>query len=220
MQLILAIHPITEIRFGENTRLDGTVLVTAKDELRRLASQVPGIESVDFEIVHPGESCRAGPIFDIVEPRAKAPDGSPDWPGILGASQTAGSGTTHVLNGAAVTLLREESPSESRGVTGFVLEMSGEAASASHYAKRTHLIIRIANRARADPQFVRQDPNRLVPLDVMRELEQEGVIGELYDEFISTSGLANPLSNTRRMGGEMAEKAKRLGIDAIILTST
>jgi glycine reductase complex component B subunit gamma len=71
-----------------------------------------------------------------------------------------------------------------------------------------------------DPQFVRQDPNRLVPLDVMRELEQEGLIGELYDEFISTSGLANPLSNTRRMGREMAEKAKRLGIDAIILTST
>jgi betaine reductase len=71
-----------------------------------------------------------------------------------------------------------------------------------------------------DPQFVRQDPDRLVPLDVMRELEREGVIGELYDEFLSTSGLANPLSNTRRMGREMAEKAKRLGIDAIILTST
>lgn len=71
-----------------------------------------------------------------------------------------------------------------------------------------------------DPQFVRQDPDRLVPLDVMRELETEGVIGELYDEFFSTSGLANPLSNTRRMGREMAEKAKHLGIDAIILTST
>jgi glycine reductase complex component B subunit gamma len=71
-----------------------------------------------------------------------------------------------------------------------------------------------------DPQFVRQDPDRLVPLDVMRELEREGAIGELYDEFLSTSGLANPLSNTRRMGREMAEKAKQLGIDAIILTST
>jgi glycine reductase complex component B subunit gamma len=71
-----------------------------------------------------------------------------------------------------------------------------------------------------DPQFVRQDPNRLVPLDVMRELENEGVIGELHDEFLSTSGLSNPLSNTRRMGREMAEKAKCLGIDAIILTST
>jgi betaine reductase len=71
-----------------------------------------------------------------------------------------------------------------------------------------------------DPQFVRQDPDRLVPLDVMRELEREGVIGELHDEFLSTSGLANPLSNTRRMGREIAETAKRLGIDAIILTST
>jgi len=71
-----------------------------------------------------------------------------------------------------------------------------------------------------DPQFVRQDPDRLVPLDVMRELEKEGAIGELHDEFLSTSGLANPLSNTRRMGREMAEKAKRLGIDAVILTST
>jgi glycine reductase len=71
-----------------------------------------------------------------------------------------------------------------------------------------------------DPQFVRQDPDRLVPLDAMRELEKEGKIGELCDEFISTSGLANPLSNTRRMGREIAEKAKRVGVDAIILTST
>lgn len=71
-----------------------------------------------------------------------------------------------------------------------------------------------------DAQFVKQDPDRLVPLDVMRQLEKEGVIGELYDEFLSTSGLANPLSNTRRMGREMATKAKQLGIDAIILTST
>jgi betaine reductase len=71
-----------------------------------------------------------------------------------------------------------------------------------------------------DPQFVRQDPDRLVPLDVMRELESEGMIGELCEQFLSTSGLANPLSNTRRIGREMAEKAKSLGIEAIILTST
>ena len=52
------------------------------------------------------------------------------------------------------------------------------------------------------------------------KLEKEGVIGHLCSEFISTSGLANPLSNTRRMGKEMAGKAKSLGVDAIILTST
>jgi glycine reductase complex component B subunit gamma len=71
-----------------------------------------------------------------------------------------------------------------------------------------------------DPQFVREDPDRLVPLDVMRELENEGVIGKLHDEFLSTSGLANPLSNTRRMGREMADRIIMLGVDAVILTST
>ena len=59
-----------------------------------------------------------------------------------------------------------------------------------------------------------------MPLDVLRELESEGAIGALCDEFISTSGLANPLSNTRRMGREMADKVKSLDIDAVILTST
>src|ERR1043166_5084295 len=71
-----------------------------------------------------------------------------------------------------------------------------------------------------DPQFVRQDPDRLVPLDVMRELERQGRIGKLHESFLSTSGLANPLSNTRRMGREMAQRVKELGVDAVILTST
>ena len=58
------------------------------------------IENVNFEIVRPGESCRAGPIFDIVQPRAKEPGSSPDFPGILGPPATAGVGTTHVLGGS------------------------------------------------------------------------------------------------------------------------
>jgi glycine reductase complex component B subunit gamma len=71
-----------------------------------------------------------------------------------------------------------------------------------------------------DARFVQEDPDRLVPLDAMREMEKNGVIGKLHDEFISTSGRSNPLSNTRRLGREMAQKAKQEGIDAVILTST
>lgn len=71
-----------------------------------------------------------------------------------------------------------------------------------------------------DPRFVQEDPDRLVPLDALREMEKKGIIGKLHHEFISTSGLANPLSNTRRMGKEMAEKVKKEGVDAVILTST
>lgn len=71
-----------------------------------------------------------------------------------------------------------------------------------------------------DARFVQEDPDRLVPLDVLREMEKRGVIGKLHDEFISTSGRVNPLSNTRRLGREMAQKIKRDGVDAVILTST
>ena len=71
-----------------------------------------------------------------------------------------------------------------------------------------------------DARFVQEDPDRLVPLDAMREMEKRGLIGKLHDEFISTSGRVNPLSNTRRLGREMAQKAKREGVDAVILTST
>jgi glycine reductase len=71
-----------------------------------------------------------------------------------------------------------------------------------------------------DTRFVQDDPDRLVPLDAMREMETRGIIGKLHDEFLSTCGRSNPLSNTRRLGREMAEKVKREGVDAVILTST
>jgi len=71
-----------------------------------------------------------------------------------------------------------------------------------------------------DTRYVEQDPDRLVPVDVLRALEKTGVVGKLHDQFISTSGLANPLANSRRLGQEIAAKLKQEGVDAVILTST
>jgi glycine reductase len=173
MALTLAIHPVSTIRFGDETRLDETTLVVNTDELRKLVLDDPAIESADFEIVHPGESCRAGPIFDIVEPRAKEPGASPDWPGILSAPQTAGLGTTHVLKGAAVTVLREQSPGDSRGATGYVLEMSGAAADGSHYATINHLII-ICHTRLGLPESVQQRAYRFAQIKIAVRLAQAG----------------------------------------------
>ena len=173
MQLTLANHFIDEIRVGENTRLEGTLLTVNIEELRRLVLEDGAIEKVDFAIARPGDSLRAGPVFDIVEPRAKAPGGSPDWPGILSAPQTAGDGTTHVLEGAAVTMLREESPGESRGATGYVLEMSGEPATRSRYGSLQHLIVIPGTKAGL-PGHARQKAYRLAQLKIAVQLARAG----------------------------------------------
>ena len=180
MALTLAIHSVSTVRFGDKTRLEETTLVANPDELRQLVLEDPAIESVDFEIVRPGESCRAGPIFDIVEPRAKEPGASPDWPGILGAPQTAGFGTTHVLKGTAITALREQSPGDSRGATGYVLEMSGDAADGSHYASLIHIIV-ICHTRLGLAESVQQKAYRLAQLKVAVRLAQAG-FGVVPDE--------------------------------------
>jgi glycine reductase len=59
----------------------------------------------------------------------------------LGAPVTAGTGTTHVLSGAAVSVLAEISPDLTRSATGRVLEMSGAPVAASDYAALRHLIV-------------------------------------------------------------------------------
>ncbi len=141
MELTLARHRITEICLSGSTRLDGTTLTVDPQELSSHLLQDNALCGVDLELARPGESCRAGPVFDIIEPRAKAPGSSPDWPGILGSAVTAGLGTTHVIEGSAVTVLREASVGDSRGALGYVLEMSGAAAEGTHYAALHHLIV-------------------------------------------------------------------------------
>lgn len=71
-----------------------------------------------------------------------------------------------------------------------------------------------------DNNHVQDDPHRLVPVDVLREMESIGVIAKLSGEFYSTTGNANPLENSRRMGREMAQRLKEAQVDAVILTST
>jgi glycine reductase len=71
-----------------------------------------------------------------------------------------------------------------------------------------------------DTSWVKQDPHRLVPVDVARELEQSGTIGKLHETVYSTVGVATTLAHSARMGREIAEQLKAAGVDAVILTST
>lgn len=68
--------------------------------------------------------------------------------------------------------------------------------------------------------WANQDPNRLLPLDVARELEKEGLIGSLHGEYLVTTGNGTTVPNARRFGVEWAAELRRAGITAAILTAT
>jgi glycine reductase complex component B subunit gamma len=62
--------------------------------------------------------------------------------------------------------------------------------------------------------------NRLIPIDILRDLEAEGKIGRLDSLFYSTSGNAVSLRCAHQIGQEMAQDLKNREISGAILTST
>ena len=137
MELTLAIHQIRALRFGDSTHLDGSTLVVDQASLATHLLEDPRLQSVDMDIANPGEACRIGVVFDIIEPRAKASAAGSDYPGILGPIATAGKGTTHVLRGAAVTIVDEAAPVN----ISKIVEMTGPASEESPYSVLHHLAI-------------------------------------------------------------------------------
>ncbi len=65
-----------------------------------------------------------------------------------------------------------------------------------------------------------ENTNRLVPVDVLRNLEEEGIIGKLHHTFYSTSGNVTSSKRCSEIGEEIAEQLENKNVDAVMLTST
>lgn len=137
MQLTLATHTISDVQFGDTTRLSGTTLVVNEKALCQQLLADHRLTDVEVHLVRPDEPCRFGVVYDILEPRAKEPGTGVDFPGILGPIEVAGQGTTHALKGLAVSVLDEAAPLAG----GKVVEMGGEAGSACPYASLFHVLV-------------------------------------------------------------------------------
>lgn len=71
-----------------------------------------------------------------------------------------------------------------------------------------------------DPVYANQDADRVLPVDVLRDLEKEGVIGELHRYFYTTTGNGTSVKNSKAFSEEIAQELLADGVDAVILTST
>lgn len=68
--------------------------------------------------------------------------------------------------------------------------------------------------------FANEDPDRVLPVDVLRDLEKEGRIGRLYPYFYTTTGNGTTLENGQKFGQAIAGQLKKDGVEGVILTST
>ena len=66
---------------------------------------------------------------------------------------------------------------------------------------------------------VNEDPNRLIPLDVLRDAVRDGSLGGLHEYFYSTTGNGTPVETAADMAQEIAASLEEDKVDGVILTS-
>lgn len=68
--------------------------------------------------------------------------------------------------------------------------------------------------------YVNQEPNRMLPVDVIFEMAREGMIGKLYPYFFTTAGTGTYPEIAEKMARDMLAEIRREGVDGVLITST
>jgi glycine reductase len=136
MRLALEWSDVRAVRPGDRTRLAGADLEVDLAELGALAGADARLQRARVDLVHPGESCRIGRVFDVVAPRAGL-DGAADFPGVLGPLARAGRGRRRALANVAVVVTDQDLPG-----TGplALIDMAGPGAELTGFS-RTHNLV-------------------------------------------------------------------------------
>ena len=71
-----------------------------------------------------------------------------------------------------------------------------------------------------DTSAANANPNYVLPLDAVRELERAHAFASVYERYYVTVGVGTAVTESRRIGREMAADLRSNGVDAVILTAT
>ena len=65
-----------------------------------------------------------------------------------------------------------------------------------------------------------KNPNLVVPLDVLRQMEKEGEFGELVNYFCTTTGTGTATGSAAKFGDSIGQRFVEEHGDGVILVST
>jgi len=127
---------ITDVQFGDSTKVEKGTLYVNKQELIDLVMEDDHIKSVNVELARPGEEVRITPVKDVIEPRVKVEGPGGIFPGVINKVTTVGSGRTHVLKGSAVVTCGK--------IVGFqegIIDMTGPGADYTPFSKLNNICL-------------------------------------------------------------------------------
>jgi glycine reductase complex component B subunit gamma len=71
-----------------------------------------------------------------------------------------------------------------------------------------------------DTTFVNEDCNRLLPIDILAEMEKEGIFKQIHPFFYSTTGVATTIENAHRIGWGIASELVAEGVTGALVAAT
>ncbi len=71
-----------------------------------------------------------------------------------------------------------------------------------------------------DPAYANEIPDRVAPLDILKQLKAEGLIRDVFQYFYTTTGTGTAVSKAVEFGSQIGAELKAAGVNGVILTST
>ncbi len=148
MNLTRQYFDVKDAVFGAKCSFENGILTICKEELVALVKPLlKEVESVDFELVHPGENTRVIHLLDTLQSMCKVSGQGMQYSGFFGSPHTVGDGVTNLLSGFTVMescALPWDESSASSGLLyprDAILDMAGPIAGFTPFSETINLVI-------------------------------------------------------------------------------
>jgi glycine reductase len=139
------------------------------------------------------------PVFDRVDPQPAIKDMTKARVALVTSSGAVPIGNPDFIESSSASKYGRYSL---EGITNFTPE-NGETAHGGY-----------------DPVYANDDLDRVLPVDVVKEMVKSGEIGSLHSYWYSTVGNGTSVGNSKGFGINIAKQLLEDGVEAVLLTST
>jgi len=184
-------EPVTEGFFEKGLRVN--YFAEKRGSTRAVEMLLAKIAGQDFTTEYPM------PVFDRVDPGPAIKDMSRARIALVSSGGPVPKGNPDRIESSSASKYGKYSL---EGITSFTPE-NGETAHGGY-----------------DPVYANLALDRVLPVDVVKEMVSAGEIGSLHEYWYSTVGNGTAVSNSKNFATEIAQELLRDDVDCVILTST